>query len=163
MISDHFPLIHILSAHEAKQPKTKIQTLDYSVRNICNLNNALSVLSWTDIIQENDTQIALNNFYDTFHSFMDLSIPNVTKTFNRNFHNIEPWMTAGILNSRHTKLNLEKSHFNNPSAVSLERYKKFCNLYNKTVKLARKIYFENELEEHQSDAKKCWSLTKKAL
>jgi Reverse transcriptase (RNA-dependent DNA polymerase) len=163
MLSDHFPLIHFLSADEAKQNKSKIQTRDYSDRNISNFNNALSALSWTDVTQENNPQIAINKFYDTFHLFMDLCIPRVTKTFNRNFQKIEPWMTAGILNSRRTKLSLEKGHFSNPSADSLDRYKRFRNLYNKTVKLAKKMYFERELKEHQSDAKKSWSLIKTAL
>jgi hypothetical protein len=48
-------------------------------------------------------------------------------------------MTAGILNSRRSKLNLEKAHFWNSSFESLDKYKKFRNLYNKIVKMAKNV------------------------
>jgi hypothetical protein len=69
MISDHFPLIHFLSAHESNCKKSKSKIRDYSERNISNFNDALSAMSWNDVTQETDPQIALNNFYDTFNSF----------------------------------------------------------------------------------------------
>jgi hypothetical protein len=120
-------------------------------------------LSWNEVTAESDPQLALNKFYDDFNLLFNLYVPLSTKTFNRNFYKIEPWMTTGILNSRRTKLMLEKNHFKNPSAISLESYRKFRNLYNKVVKLSKKSYFENELKASQSNAKKSWDLIKKAL
>jgi hypothetical protein len=163
MLSDHFPIIHFLADHGSKPGKSKVISRDYFDCNLNHFNNALSALSWTEVTQELNPQIALNKFYDTFNSFMDICIPKSVKTFNRNYQKIEPWITNGILNSRRTKILLEKSHFHNPTADSLDNFKKFRNLYNKIVKLAKKLYFEKELRAHQSDAKKSWDLIKKAL
>jgi hypothetical protein len=86
MLSDHFPLIHFMTATEPKSLKSKIVGRDYSEINISNFNNALSALSWNEILTEADPQIALNKFYDTFQTLFDLYVPLSSKTFNRNYH-----------------------------------------------------------------------------
>ena len=80
-------------------------------------------------------------------------MPLKTKKFNRNFSKIEPWMTTGLLISRRKKIVLTKDHYCSPSPNSISTLKLFRNLYNKTIRAAKKMYFESELKKNQSNLK----------
>lgn len=121
-LTDHFPVFHFISnMKKAKCPKS-YTTRELTDINISNFNDSLSSMRWADVLVTADPQIAYNNFSETFSSLYDIHIPVVTKKFNRNFHKIEPWMTAGLLTSRRRKISLEKSNFQYPSAISLQAF-----------------------------------------
>ena len=115
------------------------------------------------MLQVNDPQIAFNNFSESFFSLHEIHMPTVTRKFNKNYHKIEPWITSGLLTSRRTKISMEKALFCNPCPASLESFKKFRNLYNRVLRVAKKTFFENELRANQSHAKKSWDLIRLAL
>ena len=50
-----------------------------------------------------------------------------------------------------------------PSADSLGTFKSYRNLYNKTIRAAKKLFFERELLLNQSNLKKSWDLIRMAL
>ena len=120
-------------------------------------------MNWQNVFSTNDPQLAFSNFSDTFLTLYNLNIPATTKKFNKNIHKIEPWITSGILTSRRKKIALSKSHFSSPSPLSLSQLKLFRNLYNKIIRAAKKMYFENELLANQSNLKKSWALIRLAL
>jgi hypothetical protein len=94
---------------------------------------------------------------------MDSNIPLVTKKFNKNFNKIEPWVTRGLLTSRRFKIMLEKNHFTDPSANTLDFLKRYRNLYNKLIKAAKKLYFEHEFRANQGNLKRSWELIRAAM
>ena len=110
-----------------------------------------------------DPQLALNNFSDTFTLLYDMHFPLTTKKFNKNFHKIEPWITSGLLTSRWKKIELEKFLLVNPSPASKTLFKTFCNVYNKILRSAKKMYFEKQLFLNQSNAKQTWNLIRLAM
>ena len=107
--------------------------------------------------------LALNYFSETFTSLYDLHFPLVTKKFNKNFHRIEPWITGGLLTSRRKKIELEKQMLVNPSPSSTLNYKTFRNVYNKVLRAAKKLYFEQQLILNQSNVKQTWNLIRLAM
>ena len=82
---------------------------------------------------------------------------------NRNYSKIEPWMTSGLLTSRRKKIVLTKDYYCNPSPNLQFILKQFRNLYNKTIRAAKKMYFESELKKNQSNLKKSWYIIRGAL
>ena len=51
-------------------------------------------------------------------------------------------MTKGLLISRSTKLKLLKISANNPTAENLSAYRNFRNIFTKTMRASKKMYFE---------------------
>ena len=67
-------------------------------------------------------------------------------------------MTKGLLISRSKKLSLCKFSLKNPTDASITCYKKYRNLYAKTIIASKKLYFEQQLLKYQSDSKKTWKI-----
>ena len=72
-------------------------------------------------------------------------------------------MTVGLMTLRRSKINFVKNHFANPSALSLQLFKTYRNLYNKLLRAAKQLFYERELKLHQSNSKKSWDLIRSAL
>jgi hypothetical protein len=72
-------------------------------------------------------------------------------------------MTKGLLISRQTKLSLEKKYAQNPSVANCEKYKSYRNLYNTIIRLCKKKYYSDELEQNSKNLKKTWSLLNEVL
>jgi hypothetical protein len=71
-------------------------------------------------------------------------------------------MTSGLLQSRKTKLELRKKSLNDPSPDNLTNYKNFRNLYNKTLRASKKLYFEQKIQLNKKNPKKTWDILKEA-
>ena len=162
-LSDHFPVLSFISLSKTVSKPANVQSRDFSELNISNLKNSLSTLGWVNVTEQQDPQLAFNNFSDTFSTFYNLHMPLKTKKFNRNFSKIEPWMTTGLLISRRKKIVLTKDHYCSPSPNSISTLKLFRNLYNKTIRAAKKMYFESELKKNQSNLKKSWDIIRGAI
>ena len=63
-------------------------------------------------------------------------------------------MTAGLLISWSTKLNLLKLSILTPTPENLTRYKTYRNLYNKLNHISKKDYYTNNLKLAEKDPKK---------
>ena len=162
-LSDYFPILHFLSSHKPTARSKTLSSRDTSDAAINRFNDSLTAIGWDTVLQVNDPQIAFNNFSESFFSLHEIHMPTVTIKFNTNYHKIEPWITSGLLSSRRTKISMEKALFCNPCPASLESFKKFRNLYNRVLRVAKKTFFENELRANQSNAKKSWDLIRLAL
>ena len=120
-------------------------------------------MSWTNTVGENDPQLGLDSFLKEFHEVYDLHFPEVTKKFNKNFHKKEAWMTEGLLISRRRKFQLGSLSVGNPSETNNSAFKLYRNIYNKTVRAAKKLYYETELRKNQKNIKQTWKLLKDAI
>ena len=93
----------------------------------------------------------------------ELYFPLEKVKFNKNVHKVEKWMTQGLLLSRLTKLRLAKACFECPSPTAEAKFKSFRNVYNKTVRASKKLFFETELQAHHSNLKKTWEILNSAI
>jgi hypothetical protein len=67
-------------------------------------------------------------------------------------------MTTRLLVSRLKKLELAKKFSIDPSLVNSALYKNYQNMYNRLIRVARKLYFERELSSNTSNLRKTWQL-----
>jgi len=160
--SDHFPLFYFIKNSTRPSPLKTCESRDFSEANVTSFKNALNNLSWESTLESTDTQTAYNHFSDELFTLYDLYFPLRIRKFNRNHNAIEKWMSRGLLISRNTKIKLGKIAAKMPSAANVEKFKKYRNLYNTTLRAGKKLYFEKELLANQSDLKKSWQLLKKA-
>jgi hypothetical protein len=49
------------------------------------------------------------------------------------------------------------------SEFHVQNFKNYRNLYNKVVKLSKKLFYQQELKKYQCDAKKTWEILRKAI
>jgi hypothetical protein len=143
-ISDHFPIVFFL---QPKKPTFKPKTIvsrDFSRQNLDKFNAALHNVRWGFVQEEDDPQIAYTLFSDTFLNLYNLHFPLREIRFNKNHHTIEPWMSKGLLISRSRKHELASLSAKNPTPNSILIFKAYRNLYNKTLRAGKKLYYESE-------------------
>jgi exonuclease III len=162
-ISDHFPFVVFSGFASPKPKKTFITFRDFSTTNINNFKTALSGCGWDGVTEDDNPETAYNNFHDTFSDLHNTFFQPKTIRFNKNFHKQEKWMTQGLLISRQTKLLLEKQHAKNPSEQLWNKFKKYRNIYNTTIRACKKSFYAYELESNSKNLKKTWSILNEVL
>ena len=162
-LSDHFFIFHSIKTISPKQHPKTIETRNFSKLNLSSFNNALLNLSWSSVTSSTDTQTSYNNFHDTFLSLYELFFPLKKFKFNKNTHKLESWMTTGILTSRLEKIRLCKFTHKHPSPNNLVIFKTYRNLFNKIVKAAKKMHFDNLFKKFQSNLIETWRLINEVI
>jgi len=72
-------------------------------------------------------------------------------------------MSPALLISRTNKLNLASLSAKSPSAIACNTYKTYRNVYNSTLRTAKKLHFEKKLNENQNNLKKTWDILRSAI
>jgi hypothetical protein len=72
-------------------------------------------------------------------------------------------MSPAILISRIHKLKLASLYSRTPCPLSKNNYKTYRNVYNLTLRAAKKRYFEAKLNENQNNLKKTWDILRSAI
>jgi hypothetical protein len=87
-------------------------------------------------------------------------MPLKTARFNKYRHKSHPWITGGLLNSLRTKdklyLKLKKSNNRNDYLQREEAYKQYRNIYNKLIRVSKKLFWLEQFEKYKSDVKQTW-------
>jgi hypothetical protein len=162
-ISDHLPIFFNTDYVKLNTKHKNIVTRDFSENNIQRFATQLAMCDWTPISNSNDPEIAFNLFTDQFNHVHTQFFNPITIRFNKNVHKREKWMTVGLLKSRINKLNLAKICYTEPSAVNKSKYKDYRNLYNKLIRISKKMYYERVLNENIRNAKKTWEILNEVI
>ena len=70
-------------------------------------------------------------------------------------------MTRGLLNSSKHKILLSNISLRDPSVANKTSFKKFCSLYKKLIREAKKKYFEERLETDKSNL--TWQILREGI
>jgi hypothetical protein len=162
-LSDHFPIVHFKKGPLKSNVPNYNEFRNFSQINLDSFRTLLHGTSWDHVLECDDAQISFNRFHDTFFNLYELFFPLKRVKFNRNIHKLEQWITNGLLISRKTKIKLYKLSVSNPSACNILKFKNYRNLYNSTVRAAKKLYFEKTFKKFQSNLKKSWEILYSAV
>ena len=77
--------------------------------------------------------------------------------------NSKPWITKEILISIKCKKKLYWSDYVNGNEVAKSLYKIYPNKLQQIIRLAKKLYFGNQLQSHQHDSRKTWEILRELL
>jgi hypothetical protein len=72
-------------------------------------------------------------------------------------------MTSDLLISRRNKIELHKAFVQNPTVENGNKYKTYRNLYNKTLRASKRMYYCENLYKAKKNPKKTWDLLNEAL
>jgi hypothetical protein len=157
-MSDHFPIITKLNESRIVHHPKFVERRNFSENNVVNFTNALLNQNWNNILECNDAQLAYNLFSDSFFNLFNVHFPLSRVKFNRNIHSIKKWMSKGLLISRNTKIQMGKAYSLNPNPVNRLLFKNYRNVYNRTIRAAKKMYYEKQFALNQSNIKRSWDL-----
>ena len=157
-ISDHFPIIHLLETAKPKLTPSPQPSRNFSIPNINKFKSAIKNYNWNHVLLESCADKATTNFANTFNFLYDIYFPLKQTKPNINHNPYEPWMSGGILTSRRRRALLHKMSLKNPSECNINLFKKYRNLYNQVIKLAKKLYYERQFKLHQKDCRKTWQI-----
>jgi hypothetical protein len=162
-ISDHFTTFAQLPNKTATQHKTpSISKRNITPENLNNFKTSLRAISWNNVLALDNVDDSFNTFWDLFKELYELHFPVTQIRFNRNIHQINKHMTRGLLISRKRKEALHSAAVATRSEEDLLTYRTYRNICNSLLKLSKKLYFENNLQNSIHNPKRTWDLLKEA-
>ena len=169
-ISDHLPIVHVFNTNifgkiRNENEATVIYQRVYSETNISKFKNTIKNLSWKEVLNEtNDPEKAFNTFLRLFMDAYDAQFPLKRKHNKSKINNNKsPWMTRCIFKSVRNKNKLYKTFLINPSNRNRQKYIKYKNKLNHVIKIAKKIYYEDQLIKHKQNPKMMWKTLNELL
>jgi hypothetical protein len=157
-LSDHFMIFFSSDLVEVKCNKKFDTFRAFSLENMNLFRDELRNCSWNNVLLEQDVNMALDQFLDTFTVLADLYFPEKQRKKNKNFDGIKEFMTKGLLISRKRKNVLFKKKILHPTDNNVNTYRIYHNIYNALIRRSKKMYFESALSKFRSKPKKIWEI-----
>jgi hypothetical protein len=157
-ISDHFMQFFSCNNIRKEQNVTDTMFCNFSHHNMSAFRDDLRGLSWNNVLSERNVDTALDNFLDTFQPLFELRFPLMKRKINRNYNQINDFMTADLLISRRRKNVLYKKQLVSPSPNNVNKYKMYRNVYNSVLRRSKKMYFEESFYKFRTKPKKLWEV-----
>ncbi len=117
----------------------------------------------SSIDDENCPNQAYDQFIGIYKQVFDTAFPVRVFEPNKNYVKREPWMTAGLLTSLHTKQTLLNLKLQTPTEENISRYKTYLNLYTMLKRNMKVQYYHAEIEKNKFDIKKTWKTLKNVI
>ena len=145
-ISDHLPVFSI-SRDQYNDPDitTPIVYRDKSESNILKFQNELGNINWPNLKGHNDPSHAYDSFLNEYTAVYNSCFPLKKQTVKRGTLN-KPWLSKALLESIRKKNKLYKRYLRNPSPQNEEKYKKYKNKLNNSLRIAKRLYYEKKIE-----------------
>ena len=157
-LSDHFMTFIQPNLTKLKSKPKVIKKRQYSKTNLDSFKRDLHQASWEDVTITEDVNLCYEKFWKIFDNLHERNFPITTARFNKNFHRISDFMTTGLLISRANKLKLHKVALSDNVPYNWMQYRTYRNIFNKTVKLSKKLHYLNNIERNAKNPKKTWDI-----
>ena len=76
----------------------------------------------------------------------------------KRFNLRKPWFTKGLAKSIRKKNMLYQSFLNNPNSSNENAYKSYKNKLTLSLQVAKRLYYEKQIEKLKSNAKATWKV-----
>ena len=162
--SDHYCTFTTMRTDKIKKtklPATKKRLINIDTKLV--FLNSLMSLSWNEVLNLTDVNLAYNAFYDTFKFYYDLSFPLVIHHNNKVSVPKNPFMFGGLLRCRRVKENLSKIAKLYPTIHNINKYNRYRNIYTKSVRTSKKVYLRSKLNHALGNSRQTWSVIRESL
>ena len=134
-----------------------------SFSNIDKFKNELTSVNWTELHNYNDPYNAYGGFVYQFTAIYNNCFLLKRKKATRKNCLRKPWITSGLLKSIKKKNILYKRFLNNPTADRAQRYKNFKNKLNHCLRVSKRNYYENKLDDYKFNARGTWRILNEVI
>ena len=165
-LSDHQPCFTIIEINKTKTKKPNfikitVNTPEAQISFKRDVKLLIENANFdNDLLQ--DPNISYNTLESIIQKAKEKNLPTKEVKFNKYRHKISPWITTGILKAMKERDNMfkkiKKTNPDSKSYSTLEtKYKDYCRLLQKSIRLAKSMYYTNQFEKYKSDIKKTWN------
>jgi hypothetical protein len=163
-MSDHFGQ-QISIIHSATQQNISHRYRATGQQNLNELNYLLSKESWNSFaLSEYDVNASWDNFITILKHHINTSCPKINVKKPKTSNNKKQWITKGIIKSSNTVKNLYNLTTNFGSDINLiNHYNKYKSIYRSIVRLAKKRYNSNLIENATNRSKTVWNVINKTI
>ena len=135
---------------------------NFSKNNINKFKAELGKLTWLNVTQCLNANIAYNNFFSSFKDLYDKHFPLQKVKINQK-NQQKPWITRGIVKSSKTKQKLYNKYLKNKSPTNKSNYTNFKHLFEKIKAKSKNKYYHNRLSTLKNNSKKTWATIREVI
>ena len=162
------PIINGLSDHDAQSITFKtinMRTHAKQFKIIRKINKhtindfliKLSYETWDSTFSSDDVNIMFNSFLDTYLKIYYSSFPKKKIKIS---NEISDWITIGIITSCKRKRVLYMACRKSNNSELRNYYKKYCKILSKVIKEAKKLKYDNKIQNSKNKNKTIWDIVK---
>lgn len=161
IISDHLPIFSIVFYDYLRKDSNSFTIRDTSEKRVNEFRHKLENTNWDSSDQANnanDPNTAYNIFSDKYTGLFDACFPFKTikgKALN-SFR--KPWLTKSLLRSINKKNMLYNQYLRHRSNEKLLKYKTYKNKLTDLLRVAKGLYFQNQIELNKTNIKQTWKI-----
>ena len=159
-ISDHLPIFITTNLRMyRKNDNTEIEFRELSDKNIACFKKELANVDWATICNSDDVNVSYSKFVDTFNKIYDNCVPKKKKRiYSKKDKPKSPWLSYALLKCIRRKNRLYKKYINKPNDSNLEKFKKYRNKLNCTLRLAKQNYYCDLLKSEKNYMRNTWKI-----
>ena len=162
-LADHFGIFSIIQLTTDRKKQQSITIRSFKEENINIFQTKLDAADFTQVMNFQSPDEAYNCFMKIYPNAFDTSFPIKTITPKQKLIKREPWFTPGLLTSSLNKNKLYHKKLKYPSENNINTYKNYCRIFNKTRRIAKRIYYENVFDTNKLNIKQTWSVLKNII
>ena len=164
-ISDHLPILNVFRIDKVNKPKLPdfFEKRELNDENFDSLNYALYHTDWNNVLNQNDVNLAYNNFQKTFLKLFNEKCPVRKKRKNKRTQPQQPFMSDHLLRCKLHRDSLHRNFLKNISPENEQIYKVYRNNYNRQVRKAKTDYYRKQIRDANGDGKKLWKTLKEVI
>ena len=135
-----------------------------NAENLVTFQNLLKNETWTDVLEETDTQKKYDKFIVKYTTLYETAFPKKSAPKRkRQRKNPKPWILPWLEEACERKNRLYHTYVKNPSIENKTKYAKMKKFVLKHIRLAKNKFYKNYFEKYKSDSRKQWQMLNNLL
>ena len=165
-ITDHFPICSCFKINKNNEENNKTNFIEvkyrkYSEAKIDDFKKDICEVDWGLVLDCSDSDLAFNNFFQTFNSIFNFYFPLESKKVKKKYIS-NKFLNDEIKNLIKEKNKMQRKFSKKPLTYG-EEYRKLRNKINKLVRKAKNNYYRNKLNDAVGDSMGTWSVINEIL
>ena len=116
-------------------------------------------VNWNSVCNSADANVSYSQFIQKFNELYDKCIPRIKKrVYPKRSKPKSPWISFALLKSINRKNKLYKRSIKKPTDTNIESYKKYRNKLNTLLRLAKRNYYCDLLDQEKNNIKNTWKV-----
>ena len=162
-ISDHLPIFCITRDRLSdSNEETYMVFRDKNEANIAKFQSSLTNCNWYSLDGFYDPLKAYESFLNKYRDIYNSCFP-LKRVRKRKCNLSKPWLSKGLLKSIRRKNRLYKRYLNTPNDVNQASYKKYKNKLNHSLRIAKRIYYDKQLDYFKTNTKRTWQILNEVI
>ena len=165
-ISDHLPIFSIVCGDFLGKDSNSFTIRDTSEIRVNEFRHKLenTNLDFSDQANNaNDPNTTYYIFIDKYTGLFDMCFPfQIIKGKALNSFR-KPWLAKSLLRSINKKNKLYKQYLHHQSNEKLLKYKTYKNKLTYLLRVAKRLYFQNQIEINKTNIKQTWRILNNAI